>query len=184
MLELMIRRLELNNRIWLRKVCRLLGIELVPNFEVEELYVAIRNDEVDMEPTIYVVIGESSNGEYEAYRLSSSSVVYLDKWMVDTDGKVIKVVYKDLKTCMVSCESRSEVINNLTTEYMELTVSGNDDTELALDMFEKEIEEYLDFGNVSIDGTNGVYKVKCKYLVKDRKAFRSIKGRYDARFGN
>jgi len=184
MLELMIKRLELNNKVCLRKVCRWLGMELVPNFEVEELYVAIRNDGWDMEPTIYVVIGESSNGEYEAYRLNSSSVVYLDKWMVDTDGKVIKVVYKDLKTCMVSCESRSKIINNLTTEYMEFTVSGNEDTELALDMFEKEIEEYLDFGNVAIDGTNGVYKVKCKYLVKDRKAFNSIKGRYGVRFGN
>ena len=173
----MINRLELNNKTWLRKACRWLGIKLVPNFEVEELYVILKEE-------TYVVIGESSNGEYEAYTLGNNMVCYLDRWEVDDDSKLVKVIYKNLNTCTISCNKREDVINGLTTEYAEFTVTGTEETERALDMFEREVEEYLDYGDVDIDGFNGVFTVKCKYLVKDRKTFNIIRKKYDGKFGN
>ena len=173
----MINRLELNNKAWLRKACRWLNIKLVPNFEVEELYVILG-------PEVYVIIGESSDGSYEAYIQGTTDVRYLDRWTVDDDSKLVKVVYKNLKTCTISCAKREDVINGLTTEYVEFTVTGTEETDRALDMFEREVEEYLDYGDVQIDGTNGVFTVECKYLVKDRKTFNIIRKKYDGKFGN
>lgn len=124
----MINRLELNNKTWLRKSCRWLGLKLVPNFEVEELYIIL-------DTVSYVVIGESGNGEYEAYVNGTTDVCYLDRWTVDNDSKLVKVVYKNLKTCAISCTKREDIINGLTTEYVEFTVTGTAETERALDIF-------------------------------------------------
>lgn len=170
---LFIDRLELNNKVWFRKLVRWLGGELIPNFEVEELRM--------MHPRsigqgVYV-IGESG-GEYECVSISHGNVYFIDKWEIDQEYRLINVVYKNLKSCPVTCESRIKTMDKLKMVEVKFEVPKSDGNELLLDMFTQEIEQYLKCAIVYTYGDDESYSVSVKYLSTDESKYNKIKDKY------
>ena len=169
-------RLELNNKVWFRKLVRALGGELVPNFDVEELYVILG---YDCGTTRRLVVIGDDGYEYEAYD-AGSKPVFIAKGDVDINGHILKVVYKDINHCTVVCMNRAVIINEISkTITTKFECQASEDNDLYLDMFEKEVENYMKFGNVLITGSEGMYLVTCIYLASESKMFNKIKAKYD-----
>lgn len=170
---LFIDRLELNNKVWFRKLVRALGGELIPNFEVEELRMMCPRSE---NQDVYL-IGESA-GEYECVSISHGNVYFIDKWEIDQEYRLINVVYKNLKSCPVTCESRIKTMDKLKMVEVKFEVPRSEGNELLLDMFTQEVEQYLKCATVYTYGNDEAYTVRVKYLSSDEKKYNKIKDKY------
>lgn len=167
---LFINKLELNNRVWLRKLARGLGLKLVPNFDVEELVMVN-----PVEGTRIVLIGDSMD-DYEC--IQNNDQIFKSKYMVDENYKLVQVLYKDVDACTMWCESRIKKIDKLKVIKTEFVVEGSEENDLILDMFQREVDEYLKCADMRIDSYDGVYTVKIKYINTDEKAYNKIKEKY------
>ena len=169
--KLLVNKLELNNKKWFRKLVRWLGGKLVPNFSVEELVVVV-SDDVTGDNNVYHLIGE----EFDEYVVVDNSTI--SKYSVDEYGKLVKVLYKNVNMCGISCNSRAFKIDNIRFTKDSFSVDGNSVSELLLDTFENEVEEYLDFGNVVITGIDGKYNVSVTYVSTDEDKYKSLKEKF------
>ena len=167
---LLINRLELNNRKWLRKLVRGLGMKLVPNFDVEELIM------VDpTEDSMILVIGDSMD-DYEC--LVNNEQTFISKYTVDENYKLVQVLYKDLDACTMWCGSRIKEINKIKVVETEFTVEASQENDLVLNMFEREVTEYLKCADVEVTGKDGIYTVKVRHINTDESAYNKIKDKY------
>lgn len=170
---LFIDRLELNNKVWFRKLVRWLGGELIPNFEVEELRM--------ISPRIggqgLFIIGDSS-GEYECVSVSQGNTYFVSKWEIDEHYKLASVTYKNLKACPVTCESRIKTMDTLKMVGVKFEVPRKDENDLLLDLFTQEVEQYLKCATVYIYGNDDCYEVRVIYLNTDEKKYNKIKEKY------
>lgn len=170
MFKLFINRLELNNRVWFRKVVRGLGGKLLPNFDVEELFVVNPDDNV-----CAVIIGESID-DYEC--IVNNKQVFISKYEVNTSFSLVDVFYKDLDACTMWCESRIRKIDGLKIVKIAFDVDWNIENDLVIDMFKREVEEYLKCASVLATIKDGTMTVKVRYISSDEKAYNKIKDKY------
>lgn len=169
-------RLELNNKTWFRKLVRVLGGNLVPNFEVEELVlVCMDANSID---SIYV-IGDSM-GEYECVDVLSGEVSFRNKYEIDEDYKVVSVLYKGLSYCPITCEARVRQMDKVRTVKVSFDVVDTEENDLVIDVFKQEVEQCLKGAYVEAwRSGKGLCEVRVAYLKEDEAKYSRIKDKYD-----
>ena len=169
-------RLELNNKVWFRKLVRVLGGNLVPNFEVEELVVV--HTDVNSIDKLYL-IGDSM-GEYECVDVVSGEVMFRDKYEIDEDYKVVGVLYKSLNSCPITCEARVRQMDKVRTVRVSFDILDTEENDLIVDVFKQAVEQCLKGSYVEAwRAANGLCEVRVAYLKGDEKKYNKIKAKYD-----
>lgn len=175
--------LELNNKVWFRKLVRWLGGRLLPNFDVEEIVMTNRTPAAYIQSK-YVLIGESMN-EYEVYDPDVGSR-FVDKWRIDEECTVTDVLYKDIDTCSVVCSSRLEQLQKWESTTLDFVwtkpdTMNKEDFELLIDKMEEELLKKTKTTSMWARGTNGVFEIRLIYSKAESKKVNKIKGKYDGK---